>query len=194
MAVTPEVVESRNRNVQVVMVALALVAVVAVVWFVFLSGDEAEPTQSVVPPPAASDDSSGPERKVTRPSRGPVERFDVFAPKDPFDPLVSEGGGSGSGTTGGAPAGGTNTGGAAGGPAPTNPGESVGGHTVRLVDVFTQNGRARAQVQVDGTVYTVDEGETFAESFKLMSISGECATMLFGDDQFTICEGEELLK
>jgi hypothetical protein len=47
---------------------------------------------------------------------------------------------------------------------------------------------------VDGTVYTVDEGEQFAESFQLLSINGECATMLYGDDQFTLCEGEEILK
>jgi hypothetical protein len=65
---------------------------------------------------------------------------------------------------------------------------------VRLVDVFTQGGRQRAQVQVDGTVYTVDEGETFAESFEVLSVSNDCATMLFGDDQFTMCEGEEILK
>ena len=71
-------------------------------------------------------------------------------------------------------------------------GESVGGHRVRVVDVFP-NGR-RAQIQVDGTVYTVDEGEVFAENFQLVSASGECATMLFGDDEFTLCEGEEILK
>jgi hypothetical protein len=65
---------------------------------------------------------------------------------------------------------------------------------VKLVDVFTQNDRQRAQIQVDGTVYTVDPGETFAESFQLVSISGDCASILFGDDQFTICEGEEILK
>jgi hypothetical protein len=43
-------------------------------------------------------------------------------------------------------------------------------------------------------VYTAQEGETFADSFQLVSASGRCATMLFGDDQFTLCEGEEILK
>jgi hypothetical protein len=47
---------------------------------------------------------------------------------------------------------------------------------------------------VDGTVYTVEEGERFATSFELLSLNGDCATMLYGDDQFTLCEGEEILK
>jgi hypothetical protein len=165
------------------------VAAVLVVWFVFLSGGGDEAAEPTAPPLAAANPSPDPAPKAPRPNKGPVETFQVFAPKDPFDPLVSEGGGGGS-TTGGD----TNTNGAAGGPAPGNSGDTVGGHTVRLVDVFTEGGRQRAQVQVDGTVYTVDEGETFAESFQLLSVSGQCATMLFGDDQFTICEGEELLK
>jgi hypothetical protein len=63
-----------------------------------------------------------------------------------------------------------------------------------VVDVYNEGGNARAQVQVDGTVYTVDEGERFADNFQLMSTSGQCATMLYGDDEFTLCEGEEILK
>ena len=73
-------------------------------------------------------------------------------------------------------------------------GQQVDGRTVRLIDVFTVNGEQRAQIQVDGTVYTVDEGERFAENFELLDISGQCASILYGDDQFTICEGEEILK
>ncbi|MGH2693882.1 MAG: hypothetical protein ACRDJJ_03605 [Actinomycetota bacterium] len=200
MATPPETVdtqalEGRNRNVQVAVVAALLIAALVVVWFAFLSGGDAEETSQPTSPPAGAANPE-PDEKAAAPrgKKGPVETFEVFAPKDPFDPLVSEGGGGGTteGTTGGS-TGGSNTG-AAGGPAPALAGESVGGHTVRLVDVFTAGGRQRAQVQVDGTVYTVDEGETFAESFKLMSVSGECASMLFGDDQFSICEGEELLK
>ena len=82
-------------------------------------------------------------------------------------------------------------------PSDTDPGtdgETVGDHRVKVVDVYTQNGRDRAQIQVDGTVYTVDEGEEFADNFRLVSASGRCATILFGDDEFTLCEGEEILK
>jgi hypothetical protein len=70
------------------------------------------------------------------------------------------------------------------------PTASSDGYRVKVVDVF-RNG---AQVEVEGTVYTLDEGERFASKFQLVSSSGECATMLFGDDEFTLCEGEEILK
>ncbi len=70
----------------------------------------------------------------------------------------------------------------------------MGGHTVALIDIFKDGGSQRAQVEVDGTVYTVGEGDRFADNFQVLSISGECATMLFGDDQFTLCEGESILK
>ena len=65
---------------------------------------------------------------------------------------------------------------------------------MKLIDVFTDKGKERAEVQVDGTVYTVDVGEEFADSFKLLSTSGDCASLLFGDDQFSLCEGQEILK
>ncbi|HET7483450.1 MAG TPA: hypothetical protein VFK89_11375, partial [Actinomycetota bacterium] len=137
---------------------------------------------------------------------GPVENFEVFAPRDPFEPLISATGG-GSGTTTGDTTGGTGTGtGGTGGTATGGTGgtatggtsdngtQQVGRHRVRVIDVFRQDGHDRAQVQVDDTVYTVDEGEDFADNFRLVSASGSCATLLFGDDEFTLCEGEEILK
>jgi hypothetical protein len=194
MATPPEAVEGRNRNVDVALVAVLLIVILVALWFAFLRGDGDDETALPVSPPAAVENSeSEPALEPTSRRQGTVETFEVFAPKDPFEPLVNEGGGGGS-TTGGTTTGGEPNAGAAVGPAPSAGGESVGGHRVRLVDVFTQGGRERAQVQVDGTVYTVDEGETFAENFELLSVSDDCATMLFGDDQFTMCEGEEILK
>ena len=77
-------------------------------------------------------------------------------------------------------------------PPPTQPGGgssiTIGGHTVVLLDTFTSGGKEIAQVEVDGKVYSVSEGEKFAQGqFKLVSISGDCATFLFGDEQFTLC-------
>ena len=51
-----------------------------------------------------------------------------------------------------------------------------------------------AEVRVDGTSYTVARGETFADHFKLLAASGDCVAMLFGDQEFTLCEGDEILK
>jgi hypothetical protein len=77
----------------------------------------------------------------------------------------------------------------AGSPPPTPTGGSSttsGGHTVVLVDIFSSG--TQAQVEVDGTVYTVSEGDTFASTFKLVSITGSCASFLNGDSPFSLCE------
>ena len=175
----------------------ALVFVLILVWFFVLRSGGSDPSATTQAPPAnaiavAETPAAIPEL-TGRPGRGPVETFEVFAPKDPFAPLVgATGGGDGGSNDGPSAAAPT---GPSGAPAPgAATGSAVAGHTVRLIDVFKDGGTQRAQVQVDGTVYTVDEGETFAESFQVLSVSGDCASMLYGDDQFTLCEGEEILK
>ena len=77
--------------------------------------------------------------------------------------------------------------------APGGPGnsssETVGGHTVTLIDTFSTNGVERADVQVDTTVYHPSVGETFGPNrqYRLQSVSGNCASFLFGDESFTLC-------
>jgi hypothetical protein len=209
MSTTPEeAVESarglRSKDPRIVLgIVAGLVVLVAALWFLFLRGSP-EPEQAAAPAPSPA---PAPEPKPKKPARkaggGPVETFQVFAPRDPFEPLVSPD--TGGTTTGGTTTGGTtvgdtggttigDTGGTVTGGDTTGGGATVGSHTVSVVDVFRAQGRRRAQVEVDGTVYTVDKGETFADNFKLLSLSGECASMLFGDDQFTLCEGEQILK
>jgi hypothetical protein len=204
-----EAVDGKRRvsGGQVAIVVGALVVVLAALWFFFLKSDgspEAAPaSDSTTSAPAndkgnkkdkagrkseAKDKGKAKDKKknVVKAPVTPVESFEVFAPKDPFDPLVSA-------STGGTDAGSDTSAGAV--TSATTSADSTGGHTVRLVDIFTgAGGEERAQVQVDDTVYRVSEGKVFADSFELVSIDNGCATMLFGDDQFTICEGEELLK
>jgi hypothetical protein len=64
---------------------------------------------------------------------------------------------------------------------------TIGGHTVVLDDVFTVGGVQKAQVEVDGVVYTVAEGQQFDDNFKLTNIHGSCADFVFGDQPFTLC-------
>ena len=198
-----------SRN-QVALVILGLVALLGVLWFVFLRGGSPE-TPAALPTPVITE---APEVEPTEEPRkggdkGRIETFEVFAPKDPFKPVISEAtaGDTGTTVTTGAPA--TDTGTTDGTGGTTSPsggsdigrgadggggGSSVGGHRVRLIDTITSGGEARARVQVDGTVYTVSEGDRFADNFELLSVNGQCASMLFGDDQFSLCEGEEILK
>lgn len=202
---------ARPRGPMIAFLVLGVLLVLGLLWFFLLSPDDdvADPAASapdVVATPAPVETAApapGPKQ--------PVETFEVFAPKDPFDPLVSAAaagtGGEAAGATGTTDAGdgttttegsGTDPGDGTGTTTTTGSGgtggDDIGGHRVRVVDVFVEGGRPRAQIQVDGTVYTVDEGERFAQNFQLMSASGQCASILFGDDEFTLCEGEEILK
>lgn len=181
---------------------VVLVVLLGLVYFFFLRGGGEE---EIAPPPVAEgipapEDPEVPVDEDDDDDDGEVETFEVFAPRDPFEPLVSAAGGGGTAVDGGD---GDVTGGGGDGTGdgdvtvdgdPEPDGDTIGDHRVEVVDVYTANGQGRAQIQVDGTVYTVDEGEGFAENFRLVSTSGSCATILFGDDEFTLCEGEEILK
>ena len=209
MATTPEEVEAR-RNVsgaQVALIVLGLIALLAVLWFVFLRSSPKATTEVVAPPVVTPAPDPTATEPTSKPGKRPLETFEVFAPKDPFRPLISDATATGP-TTGAAPAaptgtdttppgtsapsGGSDIGGSPG--SASGGGDSVGGHRVRLIDTFNRGGEPRARIQVDGTVYTVGEGDRFADNFELVSISGDCASILFGDDQFSLCEGEEILK
>ena len=77
-------------------------------------------------------------------------------------------------------------------PSPTTPGGGSShttrdGKTVVLIDTFRRGGAEQAQVQVTGSTYTVGEGDRFAGSFQMRSISGNCATIDYGDEGFTLC-------
>ena len=205
---------AKQRKVNpVLLVALGVVAVGAVVYLVTsLGGGGSSPPAAPAPGTTASPAAPAPSPSPTAapsPAASPIsppETFELFESKDPFRPLVvagTGGGGSGTGTTGGTTGGGT-TGGTGATPSPTpatSPGPGAGGapapaggQPVELLDVIDDEGTAKAQVKVGDTVHTVATGETFASTFKVLSISGTCATMLNGDDKFTLCKGEQVVK
>jgi hypothetical protein len=57
---------------------------------------------------------------------------------------------------------------------------------VKLISVA--GGGKKLDVTVDGKVYTAEPGATFDDNFKLVKIDGKCATFLFGDQSFELCE------
>jgi hypothetical protein len=60
--------------------------------------------------------------------------------------------------------------------------------------VYTKNGKQYAQTKVGDKVYSPLVGEVFGGSYKLLATSGKSATYLFGDEQFSLSEGQEVLK
>ena len=141
---------------------------------------------------------------------GTVDPIDPTDPTDPSDPLPpadgdggdGDGDGSGGDGSGGDGSDGDGSDGADGNGSGSDGSDgngdgsaNVGGTTVTLVDVFTDDdGERKATVTVNGTGYTVGEGQTFGRRFRLLDISGSCSTMLFGDSRFTLCEGERIQK
>lgn len=149
----------------------------------------------------------------------PVETFEVFTTKNPFMPLrtsvaatpasptaavaplptgaavtatpvaVPAPAAAATATTAApAPAQSTATGGQATEPVRTT--------RVALLDVFAEGDRVVANVRVNDTVSKVGAGDTFATNFKVVSLDSadRCGRFLFGDDQFRLCKGEEVLK
>jgi len=66
------------------------------------------------------------------------------------------------------------------------------GQTFAVVDMSVASNRApRAHVRVGSTVYDVGVGDTFAVSYKVLSLTKPCGQFLFGDSSFQLCAGEE---
>jgi len=221
MATAPETFEAETRRningVQIALLALVVVVLLGAVWFFFLKGDaepevvaETPPVAEAAPPSVDEGVVEDPEGEARAPGKGPKETTEVFAPKDPFEPLISPAGAATTDTSGSTDAAGDTddsgdptvdespieddgTGGSGGGGGGGNT-QGVGGREVVLKDVSTNPGDKSASVNVDGVTYDVLPGDRFAENFKLVTVYGKCATMLFGDDQFTLCEGERVLK
>jgi hypothetical protein len=182
----------RERNMLII---LGVIVVAAAAVFLLTRGggapEEAAPTLPT-PPQVAP-----PVEPPPKPPRIPT----FFAARDPFVPLVivpvetapTDGDGDGApppdGDDVGPPTGGPPVEPPPPGDGGVQPGVTVGGRTVVVIDVFTQDGQEMVQVEVDGETFTVSEGDTFAKNFETVSIEGECATFLFGDETFTTCEG-----
>jgi hypothetical protein len=101
--------------------------------------------------------------------------FQTAQPRDPFRPLITET--SPTGTEDG----GTGT-------------YEPSGTRVRLIAVTEVGGVLRATVQVDSTTYDVGEGETFADSFMVVSLDTDSGVFLYGDNAFELSVGQEILK
>jgi hypothetical protein len=133
----------------------------------------------------------------------PVDEFEVFATRDPFEPVITLTPDTTPvttpvttpGTTPTTPSTSTTPGGATT-TTTVSPGfEPVPGEQVTVLDVFVDaSGATMARVQVGSTVYTVAVGDTFATSYQVVSLEGTCGTFLYGDATFTLCEGEQVIK
>lgn len=174
--------EGMAARERMVIVALASIIVLALLYVLFLSGggDNIEgfkggPTPTATPSPRATTTAT------------PVpETFEVFEGKDPFRPLIAptQGGGTPAPQPTGDPGDGS----------PQPSAEPTPGQRVELIEIFLRDGTRFATVEVNGTSYTVKEGDTFADNYRVLDLTAQCGTFVFGDERFTLCVGQEVLK
>lgn len=189
------------RDKRTLMIGGGVLGVLLVGFLVMnlLAGGGGDDTIPTLPDITLGPDGNGPGPVSTSPSTG-VSPIPVFTGRDPFSippglttapPTTAPPDGTSTTPPGGTtttPPGGTTT-----TPPPSDPGgnssDEVGGKTVVLLSVFTQAGEAMVQVEVDGQVFNdIGIGDTFDNGrYELRSVSGDCATFLYGDESFTLC-------
>lgn len=198
-----------KRTMVILCVILGLLAVVALVRYAGMAtgggddgGTTAEPAASATPAPTVPPSTPSTTPTTTAPGQPtvPTGDFDTFVTRDPFEPVVQVGTSDAGSTSGEAVA----TGGAAGGAAaagtvaePGKGGTSAtgtsasSGPSLTVVDVVAApDGTMQATVKVGSDQYTVSPGQTFATSYKVVSLSGTCGQFLYGDSAFQLCEGQ----
>ena len=158
-------------------IIVGIIAALALVYLLLLSGGKGKP--EVFPTTPRSTSTARPSVTPTPAVTAPPESFEDLSGKDPFRPLVVAGGvtpapspGSSPGSTGGA----------------------SGSQRVTLVAISGSGASRTATVEVNSTEYQVKDGDTFAGSYRVKDLTANCGTFVFGDETFTLCVGQEVLK
>ena len=68
------------------------------------------------------------------------------------------------------------------------------GIKVVLKSIQDVNGVLRPVVSVNGVDYTVEEGDTFASNFRVVSLDTTSGVFLYLDNAFSLSVGQEILK
>lgn len=198
---------SAKRTLASVLVAMLLVATaIAAMWLMASAGVFAGAEQPLAGAPESSTESN----LSAAAGAGSVEfksGFQVSQPRDPFEPLIVSGGGptttlddeststtTGDGSTTTTTGDGSTTTTTAGSTTTTTAGDSPDGIRVVLFEVRDESGSLVAVVEVDGETYTVGIGDTFAVSFKVVSLTESGGVFTFGDSAFTLAVGQSILK
>ena len=110
-------------------------------------------------------------------------------PRDPFRPLVSE-----DSPLTGIPGVGGEFGPGVGDGTDDGNGFAPDDNAVALVEVRDVDGVLRATVTVGGSTFDVGVGDTFADIYKVVSLSEDSGVFLQGDSVFDLAVGQQILK
>ena len=188
---------------------------------------DAAPAPAEVTAPETGEDEN--DKKATPPkkktNKGPLETSEVFGGKDPFEPVVDltadTGGVETTATSTDTTSTDTSTDGTSStdtstvGTTPTTPTAPTTpttppddddddvvktGYSVRLLEIYTDNGTRKALVETvkretsNDKLHKLEAGQRFRQYFKLVSMNKRCATFLFGEELFGLCEGQRTIR
>lgn len=172
---------SRARPLLTTLLALVLLGTAgAAVFIVATSGvlwaeSEGEPVTAIRAPVSPVEVAIAPV--------GVVESLQLSQPRDPFRPLITE-----NSPVAGLP-------GVGGEPGSTgDDGFTPSGTTITLQEIRDVGGALRATVTVNGTSFDVGVGDTFGDSYKVVSLSETKGVFMFGDSAFELSVGQQILK
>jgi len=173
--------ERTMRPITATVIALLMLAAAAMlIWMVFTSGIlSAAPATAETPHTAFAPEIVA-ESVTAEPTALLSGGFQVSQPRDPFRPLITED----SPVVGQPGVGGT----------PGSGGYTPAGTVITLEEIRDTAGVLRATVVVNGISYDVGVGETFAGSYKVISLSTTKGVFMFGDSAFELSIGQEILK
>ncbi len=165
-----------------VVAVLMLVAATALGWMVITSGvlSAAPASAGITAPPSRA--APVQVTATVAPAAVVSGGFQVSQPRDPFRPLITE-----DSPIAGQPGTGGTTGTGTGGFTPA-------GTTITLQEIRDGTIGLRATVIVNGVSYDVGPGETFATSYKVISLSSTKGVFMFGDSAFELTVGQQILK
>lgn len=179
---------SARRSLTATFVALLMVATgVLAVWLLTGSGIFASSAPRLDGPLAGVTEATG--GTGSEAGLPLASGFQVSQPRDPFRPLTSEP----PATTSTLP-GQTTTTTSPEGTTTTTEGFEPQETRVVLLEIREEAGLRKAVLTVDGTTYTVGVGETFAGSFKVVSLAESSGVFQYGDSAFTLAVGQAILK
>lgn len=195
----PGAPENAVRKPFIVIGAIGIVVLVAFLALKVLGGGGGGSDDSASPSTAATVAPGAPAASTTTTSspaspETPNQSFDVFTTKNPFQPLVASSTVSDQTTTNTSPPL-DDTGGSTTATIPADQAPAAG-TPVSVLEVTDATGEVTARVQVGSEVYTVKVGDTFATSYRVVSLdlASSCGQFQYGDSTFDLCAGQQTLK
>jgi hypothetical protein len=196
--------ESKISKPFLVIAGIGVLLIVAFLAFRVLGGDGGDDGGDGATPAATAAAGGEGSTATTTPTTTPAApstpngSFDVFTTKNPFQPLVvastATGAETGTGDTAATqvPVDETVT------PTPAVPTEQAptASTPVSLLEVYPEGATVKARMVVGATSYTVGVGETFATSYKVISLDAATGSGQFqyGDTTFELRAGEQTYK